>query len=141
MMERSRAQMQMPNGLALRIDPRPDDAAMERLWRAAWGVEWRGDMERLRAHSLVQLGAYDGERLVGYVNVASDGGIHAFLLDTTVHPDFQRRGIATALVQAAVAEARRRGAGWLHVDYEPQLEAFYRGCGFRPTTAGLMSLT
>ena len=42
------------------------------------------------ARSLTYVAAYDtvggGEQLVGFVNVAWDGGIHAFLLDTTVHP-------------------------------------------------------
>jgi GNAT superfamily N-acetyltransferase len=74
------------------------------------------------------------------VNVAWDGGAHAFLLDTTVHPDHQRQGIATALVRRAVDLARERGAHWLHVDYEPHLDGFYRGCGFRPTAAGLIAL-
>ena len=32
------------------------------------------------------------------------------------------------------------GCQWLHVDYEPHLEEFYQGCGFRPTLAGLMHL-
>jgi len=43
-------------------------------------------------------------------------------------------------VQRASALARDRGAAWLHVDYEPQLESFYSGCGFRPTAAGLIRL-
>ncbi len=36
--------------------------------------------------------------------------------------------------------SRARGAEWLHVDYEEHLEAFYQGCGFRPTPAGLLLL-
>ncbi len=79
-------------------------------------------------------------RLIGYVNVAWDGGQHAFLLDTTVDAEFQRRGIATHLVRLVTDAARTRGATWLHVDYEPRLEPFYAACGFRPTKAGLISL-
>jgi len=40
----------------------------------------------------------------------------------------------------AVRVARERGAEWLHVDFEPHLEGFYRACGFRPTEAGLIRL-
>jgi hypothetical protein len=29
---------------------------------------------------------------------------------------------------------------WLHVDYEPHLDSFYRACGFQPTLAGLLEL-
>ncbi|MFC9861249.1 MULTISPECIES: GNAT family N-acetyltransferase [unclassified Streptomyces] len=79
-------------------------------------------------------------RLVGYVNVVGDGGVHAFVLDTTVHPDEQRRGLGRRLVTTAAEQARARGARWLHVDYEPALAGFYAGCGFRPTAAGLMAL-
>ena len=71
---------------------------------------------------------------------AWDGGIHAFLLDTTVHPDLRRQGIATQLVKEAARIARERGAQWLHVDFEPHLRGFYHACGFRPTEAGLIRL-
>jgi GNAT superfamily N-acetyltransferase len=90
--------------------------------------------------SLAHVGAFDGNRLVGFVNVAWDGGVHAFLLDTSVDKDYQRQGIATLLVKAAEKAARERGAKWLHVDFEPHLRDFYRGCGFRPTEAGLIAL-
>jgi len=36
--------------------------------------------------------------------------------------------------------ARKSGAAWLHVDFEPRLEAFYRKCGFRESCAGLINL-
>jgi GNAT superfamily N-acetyltransferase len=90
--------------------------------------------------SLAYVCAYDGERLIGFVNLAWDGGIHAFLLDTTVHPDWQRRGVGRALVGRAAAVARERHIHCLHVDYEPHLADFYRDCGFRPTEAGLLWL-
>jgi GNAT superfamily N-acetyltransferase len=99
------------------------------------------DWDPVLARSLGWVCATEGDRLVGFVNVAWDGGAHAFLLDTTVHRDYQRRGIGTALVREAVALARGSGAEWLHVDYEEALEPFYRGCGFSPTPAGLLYLT
>ncbi|MBB2752518.1 UNVERIFIED_ORG: GNAT superfamily N-acetyltransferase [Rhizobium aethiopicum] len=87
------------------------------------------------ARSLAHIGAYHDNRLVGFVNVAWDGGIHAFLLHTCVHPDMRRQGIATQLVREAMRITRARGAEWLHVDFEPHLTSFYRACGFRPTWA------
>ncbi|MFF0411118.1 GNAT family N-acetyltransferase [Kitasatospora sp. NPDC004745] len=92
------------------------------------------------SRSLAWVAARRGGRLVGFVNVAGDGGLQAFVLDTTVHPDERRRGLGVRLVRAAADEARARGAQWLHVDYEPHLESFYARCGFRPTTAGLLQL-
>jgi len=124
-----------------RVDPFPSEEELQPIWQAAWGKGWSGDLAFILTRSLVHACAYSGDRVVGYVNVAWDGGVHAFLLDTTVDPEFQRRGIARELVRLVAAEARTRGADWLHVDYEPHLTGFYESCGFRPTTAGLIDLT
>src|SRR5215831_9446174 len=79
--------------------------------------------------------------LVGFVNVAWDGGDHAFLLDTKVAGEHQRQGIATALVGVAVRHAQAAGCEWLHVDFAESLAAFYLdACGFRSTPAGLIHL-
>ena len=81
------------------------------------------------------------EALVGFVNVAWDGGDHAFLIDTKVASVYQRQGIATELVSRAASQAKAAGCEWLHVDFEEQLAPFYfDACGFRPTPAGLIHL-
>jgi GNAT superfamily N-acetyltransferase len=121
-------------------DPFPTDAALSALWLAAWGDAGPASFQPILQRSLAHVGAFDGERLVGFVNVAWDGGIHAFILDTCVDPAYRRQGIATRLVQAATEAARAGGARWLHVDFEPHLATFYRGCGFRETAAGLIAL-
>ena len=121
-------------------DPFPTDAAMRRLWLTAWGDAGPASFKPILERSLAHVGAYDGTILVGFVNVAWDGGVHAFILDTCVDRDYQRRGIALRLVERAAELARARGAEWLHVDFEPHLEGFYRQCGFGPTAAGLMRL-
>ncbi|WP_404406756.1 GNAT family N-acetyltransferase [Pelagibacterium halotolerans] len=113
---------------------------MRVLWERAWGDRGPKSFAPILERSLGHVGAYDEKRLIGFVNIAWDGGIHAFILDTCVDPDFRRRGIATQLVKAAETLARSRGAHWLHVDFEPHLEGFYRACGFRPTGAGLIDL-
>ena len=74
------------------------------------------------------------------MNLAWDGGIHAFILDTTVHPEFQKQGIGTELVKRAIEEARAANCEWVHVDYEDHLDGFYKACGFEPTRAGLLAL-
>ncbi|PDT28161.1 GNAT family N-acetyltransferase [Rhizobium sp. L9] len=124
----------------LRIDPFPSPAELTSLWSAAWNTPEAPDFSRVLPRSLAHIGAYHANRLVGFVNVAWDGGIHAFLLDTSVHPDMRRQGIATRMVRQATSLARERGAAWLHVDFEPRLAGFYRACGFRPTEAGLIEL-
>ncbi|OQP85409.1 GNAT family N-acetyltransferase [Rhizobium rhizosphaerae] len=121
-------------------DSFPHSDHINALWQAAWGESETRDFAPVLARSLLHLCAFADRRLIGFVNVATDGDRHPFLLDTCVHPEFQRQGVATRLVKTAADEAARRGAQWLHVDFEPQLDAFYSGCGFRPTAAGLMKL-
>ena len=100
--------------------------------------DWQGQVSR---HSLGWVCARDGGDLAGFVNVAWDGGAHAFILDTMVAARMRRRGIGAGLVAAAAREARRAGCEWLHVDFEEHLRPFYLGgCGFTPSAAGLIAL-
>lgn len=122
------------------ISPTVSNDALNVLFAAAWENHQASDFAPILSRSLVYVGAYAEDRLIGFVNVAWDGGVHAFLLDTTVHPDWQRRGIAAELVRQAAEAAKDRGIEWLHVDFEPHLLNFYRACGFQPTEAGLMNL-
>ncbi|CAN7427718.1 GNAT family N-acetyltransferase [Rhizobium leguminosarum] len=126
--------------LELRIDPFPSAAELNALFSTVWGSQQSRDFTPILSRSLGHIGAYQDDRLVGFVNVAWDGGIHAFILDTSVHPDMRRQGIATRMVRQATNLARERGAEWLHVDFEPHLTGLYRACGFRPTEAGLIKL-
>ena len=54
-------------------------------------IDWRSQVER---HSLGWVCATDVTGyLVGFVNVAWDGGVHAFVLDTLVQGNLRRTGI------------------------------------------------
>jgi GNAT superfamily N-acetyltransferase len=126
--------------IVYRTNPNPDAGTLEDFWPRAWGGSPPGRYERVLARSLAHIGAYNGEVLVGFVNLAWDGGVHAFILDTAVDAAYRRQGIASELVRRAAELARAEGVHWLHVDFEPQYESFYRSCGFSPTAAGLMRL-
>lgn len=129
--------------IALHVRGDLHDAELNALHAAAFDhapteAPWR---QRLADHSLTWVTARLDGRLVGFVNVVGDGGVHAILLDTCVAPDVQRRGVGRALVAAAADEARRAGCDWLHADYEPRLVRFYEdGCGLRHSEAGLLRL-
>jgi len=100
--------------------------------------DWQAQVQH---HSLGWVCARDGTRLVGFVNVAWDGGVHAFVLDTMVPAGAARQGIGTELVAVSVAESRAAGCEWIHVDFDDHLREFYfDACGFEPTNAGLIKL-
>jgi GNAT superfamily N-acetyltransferase len=120
------------------------DDELVALTESHGGRSEHGWWDRIRAHSLgwVTARSTAGD-VVGFVNVAWDGGDHAFLLDTKVHPDHQRHGVGIMLVQLATEHSRAAGCEWLHVDFDDsaRLGSFYfDACGFRPTTAGLIRL-
>jgi ribosomal protein S18 acetylase RimI-like enzyme len=119
-----------------------DDVALSQLHAAAFAenarlVPWSS---RLAEHSLSWLGAFDGERLVGFVNLAWDGDRHAFLLDAVVAPAHRGAGIGTELVGRAVRVAAEAGCRWLHADFAPHLTPFARACGLPSTEAVLLRL-
>jgi ribosomal protein S18 acetylase RimI-like enzyme len=100
--------------------------------------DWEAQIAR---HSLGWVCARDEAELVGFVNVAWDGGVHAFILDTLVATAARRHGIGTRMVAIAAEQARAAKCEWLHVDFEESLQAFYlASLGFRPTQAGLIHL-
>jgi GNAT superfamily N-acetyltransferase len=106
----------------------------------AWDDHAPREFAPVLARSLGVVAAFVSDRLIGFVNLATDGGEHAFLLDPTVDVAHRRRGIGTQLVRRAAALATERGCKWLHVDYEPALAPFYRAAGFRDSLAGVMRL-
>jgi GNAT superfamily N-acetyltransferase len=139
----------MADHIEYRLLPELSNEILNRLFSAGspghgW-PSWQkqpdpSDWQPVLEHSLVYVGAFDGDSLIGFVNVAWDGGDHAFLLDPRVHPDQRNRGIGTELVRRAEAAARDAGCEWLHVDYDAELTSFYEACGFRPTAAGVITL-
>ena len=122
------------------ISPPATSQDLNTLFINAWADFQPRDFTPVLNRSLGYVCAYRDDRLVGFVNVAWDGGQHAFLLDTTVHENMQHQGIGRELVRQAGEIARQAGAEWLHVDYEEHLSEFYEKCGFENTKAGLIRL-
>lgn len=120
-----------------------DSTELEGLHAEAFGhvprhFDWRAQLDR---HSLGWVTAREEGRLLGFVNLAWDGGLHAFLVDLVVASNARRRGIGRALVIHAATHARAAGCEWLHADFEAGLRDFYlTACGFSSTAAGLIKL-
>jgi ribosomal protein S18 acetylase RimI-like enzyme len=120
-----------------------DNPSLNALHAEAFGheyldIDWQATLHR---HSLGWVCARDEAGLVGFVNVAWDGGVHAFVLDTMVAVRSRHQGIGRELVATAVQHASAARCEWLHVDFEDHLTDFYfQACGFRPTQAGLIAL-
>ena len=82
-------------------------------------------------NSLVILGVYTENDLVGILRAVGDGETIIFIQDILVHPDYQRRGIGTALLKEVLSRYSHVRQIQLATDNTEKTKAFYCSCGFR----------
>src|SRR3972149_4812253 len=98
-----------------------------------------GFYDRILAQSYAHFSVHEDDgRLIAFVNVISDGIADAFLVDLIVHPEYQGKGLGKALVAQAIEALRGDGIRTIEVIFEPQLETFYRACGFQILQSGII---
>lgn len=71
--------MGAPVSIEYRCRPALTNVVLGELLEPEKPPEARQNYAEVLARSLTWIGAFDGERLIGYANVAWDGGVHAFL--------------------------------------------------------------
>lgn len=86
-------------------------------------------LERAFASSLCILGAYDGDKLVGFIRAVGDGQTIVFVQDIIVLPKYQRQGIGTQLLQAIMDKYQAVYQLELLTDNTEKTKAFYRSLG------------
>ena len=55
--------------ISIAVDPFPTDETMRALWLSAWGDAGPVSWQPIPKRSLAHIGAYEGETLVGFVNI------------------------------------------------------------------------
>jgi ribosomal protein S18 acetylase RimI-like enzyme len=103
--------------LAQRIWPRNYDAA-----RSAGALD-----------KTINIGAWDGDRLVGCIRVLSDGYFFSTVPELMVDPEYRRKGIGKELLRRALDAAP---GGTLFLGAQPGNEAFFERAGFRRGPTG-----
>lgn len=83
------------------------------------------------AGSLLTLAAYEGETLVGLVRAVGDGETVVLVQDLLVFPQYQRRGVGTALMRAVMERFADVRQLQLMTDDTEKTLAFYRSLGLR----------
>lgn len=111
---------------------RPDD--MRRLYEAGdwWEDDWDDDhLRRIVAlsFSFVVAESPDGS-WIGMGRLISDGVSDAYLQDIVVLPEWEGRGVGSAIVQTLLKICGENGITWIGTIAEPQTEYFYRKFGF-----------
>lgn len=99
------------------------------------------DLADPRLHNAFHLCCFDGERLVGYVAVVSNGVTDAYIQDLMVHPDYQHQGIGRQLIQRTLDRLRADGIYMVSVIYgDAALQRYYEDFGFTTMLCGQMEL-
>ena len=88
-------------------------------------------LRKAYANSLCTLAAYEDEKLVGLIRSVGDGHTILFIQDLLVYPEYQRRGIGTALVNALLDQYPHVYQIELATDNTEKTVAFYKSFGFR----------
>ena len=81
------------------------------------------------ANSDTVFSAWDGDALIGLINVLDDGVMNAYVHYLLVRPEYQGHGVGKKLLQM-VKESYQDYLKILLVSYADGVE-FYRRCGFR----------
>lgn len=123
----------------LRRNAQLDVAELRRLFAAAGLAQRARDSDDLNARMLAgsteTVGAWDGERLVGFARIISDEATNAYISTVAVAPRWQGRGLGRRLMNALMDG---REALKLTLDVRDGAESFYGRLGFRPVQTVLV---
>lgn len=92
--------------LDYRTRPALSNDDLNGLFGRAYNKTMSVDFQRILRQSLTWVAGYDGDVLRGWINVAWDGFVHAFLVDRTAVDD-PDGAIRSELVQEAIEVIRR----------------------------------
>lgn len=82
------------------------------------------------AGSLLVLGAFVQDELIGLIRAVGDGVSILYIQDILVAQEHQRKGVGKKLLQAMLAQYPSIYQTVLMTDNIPERAAFYRACGF-----------
>lgn len=86
------------------------------------------------ANSLKILGAYDNEKLLGVIRVVGDGHSVVFIQDILIYPEYQRKGIGTALLKRVLQDYKYVYQKHLLTENTEKTIQFYKSLGFTMDT-------
>ena len=103
------------------------------LYRSVGWTNYTDNPDMLKnayANSLKILGAYADGQLLGIIRVVGDGCSIVFIQDILVFPEYQRKGIGTALISKILALYQNVYQKSLLTDDTAKTIRFYQSAGF-----------
>ncbi len=82
------------------------------------------------ANSLKILGAYENEKLIGIIRVVGDGYSIIYIQDILIYPEYQHKGVGTALMKTVLEMYQQVYQKTLLTDNTEKTSRFYKSTGF-----------
>lgn len=122
----------------MKITFRPEIPTRGPFWELYQTTGWNenyqlspDDLMRALNASWYILTAYDGECLVGFGRLVSDGVLHAMIYELIVLPDYQGQGIGAEILKQLVEKCRNAGVRDIQLFSARGKRAFYEKRGFK----------
>ena len=112
--------------------------ALDQLINLYTSVGWNSytqnprQLQKAIANSLLAIGAYDHNQLVGLIRVVGDGLTIIYIQDLLVNPAYQRRGIGTKLMNSVLKKYNSVRQKVLLTENSFKTRMFYESCNFKP---------
>jgi GNAT superfamily N-acetyltransferase len=126
------------------IELRSEIPNSQQFWElfqtTGWNEKYQlssGDLMQALDSSWYVLGAYDGEKLVGFGRLVSDGVLHAMIYELIVLPEYQGRGIGGEILENLVDKCQEASVRDIQLFCAAGKREFYEKRGFvvRPNDA------
>ncbi|MDR1629637.1 MAG: GNAT family N-acetyltransferase [Oscillospiraceae bacterium] len=104
-------------------------------------VGWNGMQncyEKSLKNSYLYVCCFEGDVLIGFLDVISNGVTDAYIQDLMVHPAYQGKGIGTELMTRAIEKLKADRIFAISVLFEERQMHFYEKFGFHMIMAGQM---
>lgn len=112
------------------------DSEIEELRSTVGWDNNTGPFSVISKHLYTYFTARKDGKLVGFIDVLSDGIADAYLQDLAINPEFQRKGIGTELVKNAIRFLQKNNIKCIQVTFNPEYEDFFKRFGFHIYKAG-----
>lgn len=102
------------------------------LYRSAGWISYTNDPDKvcqLLDHSLCWYACWNENQLIGFIRCVGDAVSIIYVQDLLVHPEFQRRGIGTMLLEAVMEEFKNIRQIVLVTEDRADLKRFYQSLG------------
>jgi ribosomal protein S18 acetylase RimI-like enzyme len=79
---------------------------------------------------------YEKNKLIGFLDVVSNGVTDAYIQDVIVNPEYQGKGIGTNLMNNAIKKLKEDNIYMISVIFDESLLHFYKKFGFYMMLSG-----